>query len=101
MLAPSPGMAFVIQDMEDTVHSSGIILSKEKRKSGQGVIYSVNTDVICPHCTEKFNRKDLQEGDKIIFSKYVAEQIEYEGDGLKGKIVWSLPVDSILAKIND
>lgn len=101
MLQPSPSMAFIIQDMQDSQTASGIVLTAEKRKTGQGTIYAVNCDVVCPHCTQRFDRKDLKKGDKVLFSRYVAEQIEYDGDGLKGKIVWSIPLDSILAKIND
>ena len=93
-------MAFILQDTE-TETSFGLVLTKDKRKSGQGVIYAVNGDVVCPHCTQRFDRKDLKAGDKVLFSRYVAEQIEYEEDGLKGKIIWSVPVDSILAKIHD
>lgn len=102
MLIPSPSMTFIVQDMKESQTQSGIIISTgDKRKTGQGTIHSINAEVVCPHCTQKFDRKDLQAGDKVIFSRYVAEQIEYEGDGLKGKIVWSVPIDSILAKIND
>jgi co-chaperonin GroES (HSP10) len=101
MLIPSPSMALIIQDMEEKVHASGIIMSvRDKRKVGQGTVHSVNATVVCPHCIQQFDRKDLNVGDKVIFSRYVAEQIEYEGDGLKGKIVWSVPLDSILAKIS-
>lgn len=99
MLSPSPSMAFIVQDMQDQQTSSGIILAVEKRKTGQGTIYAVNCGVVCPHCTQQFDRKDLQAGDRVLFSRYVAEQIEYDGDGLKGKILWSVPIDSILAKI--
>ena len=102
MLQPSPSMAFVIQDIQESTTASGIVInSKDKRKSGQGTIYSINCQVVCPHCTQHFDRKDLKTGDKVLFSRYVAEQIEYEGDGLKGKTVWAIPLDSILAKIND
>lgn len=100
MLEPSPSMCFIIQDTKEKESSSGFILSvDDKRKHGQGTIYSLNSEVVCPHCVEKFNRKDLAVGDKVMFSKYVAEQIEYDGDGLKGKVVFAVPIDSILAKI--
>lgn len=102
MLQPSPSMSFIIQDMQENESQSGIILSTtDKRKTGQGTIYSINCKVVCPHCIQQFDRKDLEKGDKVLFSRYVAEQIEYDGDGLKGKVVWSVPIDSILAKIND
>lgn len=94
-------MAFIIQDMKEKTTASGILLAEEKRKTGQGTVYSINCDVVCPHCTQRFDRKDLKVGDKVLFSRYVAEQIEYDGDGLKGKIVWSIPLDSILAKIHE
>ena len=102
MLQPSPSVAFVIQDIQEKTTASGFLIStNDKRKSGQGTIYSINCQVVCPHCTQHFDRKDLKTGDKVLFSRYVAEQIEYEGDGLKGKTVWAIPLDSILAKIND
>lgn len=102
MLQPSPSMAFIIQETE-SVHQSGaltLVLAKEKKNAGRGIIHSINSTVVCPHCTERFNRKDLQVGDSVLFSRYVAEQIETDEDGLKGKIVWAVPIDSILAKIN-
>lgn len=102
MLQPSPSMCFIIQEVKEQVSTSGIILNTgDKRKSGIGVIYSLNNSVVCPHCIQHFDRKDLDVGDRVIFSKYVAEQIEYDGEGLKGKIVFAVPLDSVLAKIND
>lgn len=102
MLIPSPSMAFIIQDEKDAQTASGIILhTGDKRKPGQGTIHSINCSVVCPHCIQQFDRKDLKVGDKVLFSRYVAEQIEYDGDGLKGKVVYSTPIDSILAKIDE
>lgn len=95
-------MAFIIQDEKESVTASGLIVSTDtKRKPGQGTIYSINPSVVCPHCTQQFDRKDLAVGDKVLFSRYVAEQVEYEGEGLKGKVVYSVPLDSILAKIHE
>lgn len=92
-------MCFIIQDTKEDVSASGIVLGHQnKRKASYGTIHAINTEVVCPHCTEKFNRKDLKEGDKVIFSRYIAEEIEL--DELKGKVVFSLPVDAILAKIS-
>jgi len=91
-------MCFVVQDEKEETSASGIVLNHQnKRKASHGTIYSLNSEVTCPHCTEQFNRKDLKEGDRVIFSRYIAEQIEV--DELKGKIVFSLPLDAILAKI--
>lgn len=93
-------MAFIIQEQKESVSASGIILKNQNdRKASHGTVYSVNTEVVCPHCTEKFNRKDLAAGDRVLFSRYVAEQIEVDTEDLKGKVVWSVPVDAILAKI--
>lgn len=96
-------MAFVVQETETEIQAGALtlVLTKEKKNAGHGVIHSLNSTVVCPHCTQKFDRKDLRAGDHVLFSKYVAEQIEYDGDGLKGKIIWAVPLDSILAKIND
>jgi co-chaperonin GroES (HSP10) len=102
MLMPSPSMAFIIQETE-SVHQSGsltLVLAKEKKNAGHGTIHSINARVVCPHCIQQFDRKDLQAGDQVLFSKYVAEQIDTDEDGLKGKIVWAVPLDSRLAKIN-
>jgi co-chaperonin GroES (HSP10) len=102
MLMPSPSMAFIIQDEKESQTQSGIVIATDnKRKPGQGTIYSINATVVCPHCTQQFDRKDLAVGDKVLFSRYVAEQVEYDGDGLKGKVVYSVPLDSILAKIHE
>lgn len=91
-------MCFIIQEEKDSVSSSGIILENQnKRKASHGTIYSLNPSVVCPHCTQQFDRKDLKEGDKVLFSRYVAEQVEI--DELKGKVVYSLPIDAVLAKI--
>ncbi len=101
MLEPSPSMCFIIQEEKDKVSESGIIISSnDKRKACHGVIYALNSTVVCPHCIQQFDRKDLKVGDRVLFSRYVAEQIEYEEDGLKGKILYSVPLDSVLAKIS-
>jgi len=101
MLLPSPSMCFIVQEEKESVSESGLVLAHQnKRKASHGVIHSINAEVHCPHCSEKFNRKDLKEGDRVIFSRYVAEQIEYDGDGLKGKVLFSVPLDAVLAKIS-
>lgn len=98
MLIPSPSMVFVIQDEKEAQTETGILLAeRNKRKANHGTIYSINADQVCPHCTEHFKRTDLKNGDRVLFSRYVAEQIEV--DELKGKIVFSIPIDAILAKI--
>lgn len=92
-------MCFVIQDTKEDTSASGIVLGHQnKRKASHGTIYALNPEVVCPHCTQKFDRKDLKEGDRVIFSRYIAEEIEL--DELKGKVVFSLPLDAILAKVS-
>lgn len=101
MLSPNTSMCFVVQEMQEEVSASGIVIhTGGKRKAGTGVIYAINTTVTCPHCIQQYDRKDLKVGDKVLFSKYVSEQVELDGD-LKGKIVYSIPVDSILAKLEN
>ena len=102
MLTPSPSMCFVIEDQKDDVTQSGIVLAlQNKSKNSHGTIYAINTTVVCPHCIQVFNRTDLAAGDKVIYSRYVAEQIDVEGEEFTGKKVFVLPIDSILAKIHD
>lgn len=91
-------MCLIIQDEKEETSASGIVLNHQnKRKASHGTIHAINTTVTCPHCTQQFDRKDLKEGDRVLFSRYIAEQVEV--DELKGKIVFSLPLDAILAKI--
>lgn len=102
MIVPSPSMAFIIQEEKEQVSASGIIVETGKKgKASHGVIHAINTKVVCPHCTQKFDRKDLKAGDKVLFSRYVAEQIEISEEGLKDKKVYAVYLDAILAKIND
>lgn len=102
MLTPSPSMCFIIEDQKDEITKSGIVLSmNNKSKNSHGTIYAINTTVVCPHCIQHFDRKDLAAGDKVIYSRYVAEQIDVEGEEFTGKKVFVVPVDSILAKIHD
>lgn len=99
MLIPSPSMCFIIQDEKEDVSASGIVLNHQnKRKASHGTIYALNTTVTCPHCTQQFDRKDLKEGDRVLFSRYIAEQVEI--DDMKDKAIFSLPLDAILAKIS-
>lgn len=99
MIVPSPSMCFIIQDEKPTQTDSGIIIeTKEKGKASHGTIYAINSTVTCPHCIQQFDRKDLKEGDRVLFSRYVTEQIEI--DELKGKRVFAVFLDAILAKLD-
>lgn len=100
MLYPSPSMCFIIQEEKEAVSASGIVLTGNKKKASHGTIHSLNSTVVCPHCIQQFDRKDLAVGDRVLFSRHVAEQIEITEDGLKGKVVWAVPLDSVLAKIS-
>lgn len=101
MLYPSPSMCFILEEEKASQSTSGILLQHNRSgKSSHGVIYSINAEVVCPHCVQKFDRKDLSVGDRVIYSRYVAEQIEHDEGDLKGKIVYAVPLDSILAKIS-
>ena len=101
MLIPSPSMCFIIEDKKPDSTASGIVLSHRRDgKGSHGTIYAINTETVCPHCIQMFDRKDLKPGDRVIYSRYVAEQIEHDSDDLKGKIVFAVPLDSILAKIS-
>lgn len=102
MLYPSPSMCFIIEEEKERSTQGGILLEHgNKGKSSHGTIYSINASVACPHCTQYFDRKDLSVGDRVIYSRYVAEQIDHDGDGLKGKRLFAVPLDSVLAKIHD
>ena len=92
-------MAFIVQAEQNNVTDSGIFISAEKKGMiSHGKIHAINSNVICPHCTQQFDRKDLKVGDQVVFSRYVAEQIPFTSGELKDKKVFAVYIDAILAK---
>lgn len=88
--------------MQESQSESGIILhAQEKGKTSHGTIYAINSQVVCPHCIQQFDRKDLKVGDRVIYSRYVAEQIDVDDPELKDKKVFAVFLDAILAKLDD
>lgn len=82
--------------------ASGIIIEvKEKGKTSHGTIYALNSTVVCPHCIQQFDRKDLKVGDHVLFSRYVAEPMDIDLPDLKDKKVFAIHLDAVLAKIDE
>jgi hypothetical protein len=96
MLRPSKGMALVIEDSKEIVAEGsklkemGFQSTEEKGAGVTGTILSVAENDI-----------GAKEGDRVIFSKFVAEHLDGVQDG--GKEVERLrviPIDCILAFID-
>jgi len=101
--APTPGLAFIVEDKKETASKMGILLVHQNDNVGLiGKIIALNPVVHCPHCTEKYTRDDLKVGDHVIYSKYVSEHVELKEDEKRlGGRIFSVPLDSILAIIHD
>lgn len=100
-MKPSPGIAFIIEDEKADRTSSGLYLSHQNKSAGaMGVIYAIDGSVICPHCQKWCKREDVKPGDRVLYSRFVAEHVEYRESGMKEGRLFAVPVDAILAKIS-
>lgn len=92
MLTPVKGMCFVIEDQLDfsSAEEAGIIIPEiaKKNMGVSGRIYSVGE-----------NGHGFTEGDRVVFSKFIAEQIHYEHDGELVERLVAVPIDAILGTI--
>jgi hypothetical protein len=102
MIVPAPGYVFIIEDENDgltkTAKELGIV-SAEKRLAGTtGVLYSINDVKKCPQCG--FGEEcGFKVGDRVIYSKFVSEQIDLIADDIPRGRLRALPVESLLGKI--
>lgn len=100
-MIPAPGYAFIIEDQKDDVSESGLILTHRNQSKGSiGYIHAVNGSVLCPRCAGECTNDSFKKGDHVIYSKFVAEQVDYKEAGMKEGKLFSVPVDAILAKID-
>lgn len=102
MITPASGYAFVIEDENDGLTEGARALglvSAERRLAGTtGVLYSINDTKKCPQCG--FGEDSgFKIGDRVIYSKFVAEQIDLIADDVPRGRLRALPVDSLLGKI--
>jgi len=100
-MKPNAGYAFIIEDKKEEVSSSGIILSnKSENKAGIGTIYEINQTILCPYCVKTIKHTLFQKGDRIIYSTFVAEHLDYKEEGMPEGRLFSIPTDAILAQID-
>lgn len=99
-MKPAPGYCFIIEDTKKDITESGLhVAHKTKEKGSIGTIYEVNGDVICPHCQDSCSMDFFKKGDRVLYSRYVAEFIDYREPDMKEGRLFSLPTDALLAKI--
>ena len=105
MIHPVPGMAFIIEDVADDLNGTklkemGFTQSEahERNVGISGTIYAVNESQKCATCGDKQNKVGFKPGHKVLYSKFIAEQIIAKDDnGKEIKNLRSVPVDGILA----
>lgn len=73
---------------EDEKTASGIILPESKEKTNMGTIVAIGK------LSEQY--KDLKEGDKVLFSEYGYDTVEFEGEEY-----YVMPDNKVLAVIKD
>ena len=101
MISPSPGYSIIIEEMEENVSKSGLILHAdgERGKGIIGTILEINQTSLCNECGGKRDRLPLKKGDRVIYSKFAAEQLELKDEeGKRIKNIRAVHCDSILAK---
>lgn len=99
-MKPSPSYALIIEDQKEDKTQFGLILNHQtKYVNSIGTIYEINGTVNCPHCMGKYDRNDLKKGDRVIYSKFTAENIDYKTPDMPEGRLMAVPIDSILATI--
>lgn len=105
MIQPTSGMSFILEDKQQAVKEGsslagmGFEATTDRLAGVTGVIYAINTEKDCPKCGHSYDHLNLKAGDRVIYSKFVAEQIEYEAEDIPKGRLRSVPVDAILATI--
>ena len=83
------GPKVIVKPMkEEEKTASGIILPESKESANMGTIVAIGK------LSEQY--KDLKEGDKVLFSEYGYDKVEYEGEEY-----YVMPDNKVLAVIND
>lgn len=109
MITPVPGMCFVIESVDELLAKDSKLKEigfqqseAHQRNIGvQGTIYAVNESNKCPACGGKRSVVGFKPGDKVLYSKFIAEQISIKDEqGKEIKNLRSVPVDGILAIIH-
>lgn len=109
MIDPVPGMAFVIEDKQEVVAKDSALgkvgfseSEAHQRNVGvMGTIYAVNESHLCGACGKKCKAVGFKPGQKVLYSKFIAEQIEYKDEaGNQIKDLRSVPVNGILAIVS-
>lgn len=107
MIKPTPGFVFVKEEKTEGQTASGII-TKEEGKKTIGTVYSVTNDkggffydLLLRHFS-KDRPIRLSVGDRVMFSKYVCEDVYMEDEeGKQVKDIHMLPISMISATIHD
>ena len=102
MIRPAAGFAFVIEDENDGLTQAakdlGLISAQKKLAGTTGVLYAINDVTKCPKCGEGGD-SGFRVGEKVIYSKFVAEQIDIVADDIPRGRLRALPIESLLGKI--
>lgn len=86
MIEPLNNNVYLIEESENQ-SASGIVFSNEQRKGCIGVIYAIAE-----------NELGLKKGDRVIFSRYTAEDVELKDEeGKPIKNLKSCQIDSLSA----
>lgn len=108
MITPVPGMCFVIEDKRndlagrETLKEMGFVQSQAhvQRSGATGTILAVNEETLCPACGSKRSSVGFKPGDRIVFSRYIADQIDMKDEnGERIENLLSVPCDGILGFI--
>lgn len=104
MIKPALGYAFIIEDTKElqdsTLKEQGFVLSEEKPAGSTGVVYAINDSINkCKKCGEGVFITQFKKGDRVIFSKFVAEQIDLQADDIPKGRLRAVPSDMILGQI--
>lgn len=107
IIRPTPGFVFIKEDKTKAQTKSGIVL-QEKGKKTIGTVYAVENDkgglfydLILRHFA-KDKPMRLKEGDRVVFSKYVAEDVHVEDEnGEQVKDIHMLPISMISATLHE
>lgn len=87
MIVPLNNHVYLIEETE-SMSASGIYFANEQRKGCVGVIYAINED----------NEYELKVGDRVLFSRYTAEDVELRDEDNKPiKNLKSCHLDSLSA----
>lgn len=100
-MKPSPSYALIIEDIKQDQTSFGLVLSHQtKYVNSVGTVYAIDGKCPCPHCHAQFTRDDIKEGDRVIYSKFIAENIDYKTPDMPEGRLMAVPIDAILAIIS-